>query len=303
MLEVLVLGTAAGGGFPQWNCACPNCRLARAGVLSRRLQSALAVSGNGRDWHFVNASPDVAVQLERFIRPRLTPSGHARDMPVRGIFLTNADLDHTLGLFQLREGKPLTVTAPAPVRESLERGLALGNVIGAYAGLRWQEAREEWQPVDDTGLEVRCVPLAGSGPPRYDAPAAGTHAVGYLFRKNAVTVGIFPDVAVLDTALLAALESCERVWLDGTFCDEDELVRLGFSTRRAADMGHVPISGENGSLAALSKIGPGRVAYLHINNTNPILRPDSAERRALEAAGLQVAEDGEHFRLGARVND
>ncbi len=296
MLEVLVLGTAAGGGFPQWNCACPNCQLARAGVLPSRLQSSLAISGNGRDWHLVNASPDVTTQLERCIRPRLAPGAGIRDRPLAGIFLTNADLDHTLGLFQLREGSPLRLTAPEAVRRSLEHGPGLSRVVGAYAGLEWRLAREEWLPVDESGLEVRCVPLRGGEPPRYDQfPASeGSHAVGYLFRNGAAVAGVFPDVAILDAALMSELTGCGRIWFDGTFWDEDELARLTFSTRRARDMGHVPISGESGSLAALSALGPGRVSYLHLNNTNPILRPDSAERRALEAAGLRVAEDGEH---------
>jgi pyrroloquinoline quinone biosynthesis protein B len=296
LLEVLVLGTAAGGGFPQWNCSCGNCRLVRAGKLPARLQSSLAISGDGLNWHLVNASPDVARQIELFLRPRLAPGDEARDSPVRSIFLTNADLDHTLGVFQLREGRPLTLTAPEAVRQSLDRGTGLSHVVGAYAGLKWMVATADWRRVDETGLEVRTVPLAASGPPRYDVSAAsGQHAVGYLFRNGGATVGIFPDVAVLDEALLAELAACERVWFDGTFWDEDELVRLGFSTRSAADMGHVPISGESGSLAALSALGPGRAAYLHINNTNPILRPDSEERKELEIANVCVAEDGGHF--------
>ncbi|HVE17173.1 MAG TPA: MBL fold metallo-hydrolase [Chthoniobacterales bacterium] len=295
MLEVLILGTAAGGGLPQWNCACANCQLAREGALSPRLQSGLAISGNGRDWHLINASPDIGLQLERYLRPRATLSG-PRSNPVGRIFLTNADLDHTLGLFQLREGGSLSLGAPSKVRSSIEEGLQLDRVVGAYAQVQWQGASRDWQTVDESGLEVRCVPLSGGGPPRYDSGAGeGLHAVGYLFRNGGETVGIFPDVAILDEALLEELAGCTRVWFDGTFWDEEELVRLGFSTRRAADMGHVPISGESGSLAALSELGPGRVSYLHINNTNPILRPDSPERRAVEEAGLQVAEDGGHF--------
>jgi len=293
LLEVLILGTAAGGGFPQWNCACENCRLARIGALPQRLQSSLAVSGNGRDWHLINASPDVCRQLEQFVRPRLKASGEGRDSPVASVFLTNADLDHTLGIFQLREGRPLAVVAPPAVRQSLERGPGLSHVVDAYAGLHWRPAPDEWHAVDSSGLEVRTVPLAGSGPPRYDKEAAsGMHAVGYVFRKGAATAGIFPDVAVIDDALRAELQACSRVWFDGTFWDQDELVRLGFSTRRAADMGHVPISE---SLPVLSALGPDRVEYLHINNTNPILRPDSEERQRVESANLRVAAEGGHF--------
>ncbi len=293
MLEVLILGTAAGGGFPQWNCACENCDLVRSGKLAPRLQSALAVSGDGEGWHLVNASPDVARQIERFIRPRLQPSVDERRSPVRRVFLTNADLDHTLGLFQLREGGPCDATAPPPVRATLERGLSVGNVLGAYGGIRWRTAETSWGPVDESGLEFRAVPLAG-GAPRYDAaPGPGPHAVGYLFRRGSATVGIFPDVAQLDDHVRDAMNECARVWFDGTFWTEDEM--LARSGRTAADMGHIPIGGERGSLGTLAALGPDRAAYLHINNTNPILRPDSAERLTLERAGVRVAGDGEHF--------
>jgi pyrroloquinoline quinone biosynthesis protein B len=292
LLEVLILGTAAGGGFPQWNCACLNCRLARAGKLPGRLQSSVAVSGNGRDWHLVNASPDVGRQIEQFLRPRLAES-HGRDEPLRRIFLTNADLDHTLGVLQLREGRRLRVTAPAAVRRSLDRGLRMTQVLDAYAGLEWRDAEEEWRAVDDSGLEVRVVPLAGGGSPRYDGERApGPHAVGYVFRNGAATAGIFPDVAVLDDALQAELEACDRVWFDGTFWNADELVRLGFSTRDAAAMGHVPM---RESLPVLARLGPDRAAYLHINNTNPVLRPESAERTAVDAARVRIADDGDHL--------
>lgn len=298
MLEVLVLGTAAGGGFPQWNCACVNCRLARAGELPARWQSSLAISGNGRDWHLVNASPDVARQLERFVWPRRADSSDLRTSPVRGVFLTNADLDHTLGLFQLREGGRLPVTAPANVRDSLERGLAMGRVLAAYGGVEWRDAAAEWREVDASGLEVRAVPLAGGGAPRYDAGAAGEgQAVGYLFRREGATVGVFPDVARLDASLRAVLATCDRVWFDGTFWAEDEMVPL--SGRTASAMGHAPIGGPGGSLAALAELGAERAAYLHINNTNPVLRPGSDERRAVEGAGVRIAEDGEHFVVSA----
>jgi pyrroloquinoline quinone biosynthesis protein B len=293
LFEVLVLGTAAGGGFPQWNCSCPNCRLAREGTLSSRTQSSLAVSANGRDWHLVNASPDVALQLERFVRPRLNSraSTEARLSPIRSVFLTNADLDHTLGLLQLREGTGLDVTAPASVRSSLERGLSLSAVLGAYGGIRWHDASSDWHPADDHGLEVRAIPLPG-GPPRYDAAAGGNdHGVGYLFRAGGAIAGIFPDVGRIDAGLRAILAECSQVWIDGTFWSDDEMLSL--SGRTSLQMGHLPLSGPDGSLKALKGL-EGRAAYLHINNTNPILRPDSAERIAVAAAGFRVAEDGEH---------
>lgn len=290
MLEVLVLGTAAGGGFPQWNCACPNCRLARAGSLPARLQSALAVSGDGRTWHLVNASPDIATQIGRGIVPRQPVPAGPRFSPVRSVFVTNADLDHTLGLLLLREGERLEITAPPAVRASLER--AFGAVLAAYAGVSWRDASEGWTVVDESGLEVRAVPLPAAGPPRYDPAAGGVQAVGYLFRGGNAVAGVFPDVPALDDALLAVLAECDRVWFDGTFWDEDELRSL--NGRTAAQMGHVPV---DRSLPLLATLGRGRIDYLHLNNTNPLLRPDSAERAAVEAAGLRVAEDDEHVLL------
>lgn len=289
MLEVLVLGTAAGGGFPQWNCACENCRLVRAGGLPSRWQSSVAVSGDGRDWFLVNASPDVAAQLERFVIPRLPGSDHRRFSPVRGVFVTNADLDHSLGLLALREGGALPVIASESVRASLER--AFGPVLGAFGGIDWQPLPEAWTPLGG-GLEVRAAPLAG-GPPRYDAEAGpGTHVVGYVFRAGGRTAGVFPDVAKLDEDLIDELAACDRAWFDGTFWSDGELLAL--NGRTAAQMGHVPVQE---SLPRLAALGAGWVAYLHINNTNPVLRPDSAERAAVESAGLRVAEDGERVLL------
>lgn len=253
----------------------------------------MAVSGDGRTWHLVNASPDVSRQIERFLRPRLAPSSASRRSPIERVFLTNADLDHSLGLFQLREGERVDVTATDAVRASLENGLSLGRVLGAYGGIGWRPASGEWQPVDETGLEVRAVPLK-SHPPRYDKdPAVGIHAIGLLFRSGAATIGVFPDVAGLDESHLAALAPCERLWFDGTFWSEDEMRPL--SGRAASAMGHLPIGDEAGSLRALASFGLDRVSYLHINNTNPVLRPDSAERAVLTRAGARVAEDGEHF--------
>lgn len=256
----------------------------------------MAVSANGSDWHLVNVSPDVSRQLELHVRPRLPADCAPRQSPIRSVFLTNADLDHTLGIFQLREGGRLKATAPDAVRESLEHGPGVGRVVGAYADIDWTPAPVAWTPADDCGLEVRTVALEGAGPPRYDSAARpGPHAVGYLFRSGRGVAGIFPDVAMLDPGLREEIAACDRVWFDGTFWDADELVRLGFTTRNAADMGHVPISGPGGSLEFLATLGPDRAAYLHINNTNPILRPGSAESRQLDAAQVRVAADGEHF--------
>jgi pyrroloquinoline quinone biosynthesis protein B len=226
----------------------------------------------------------VTLQTERYLPP--SPESPIRASPVAGIFLTNADLDHTLGLFQLREGERLSITAPDGVRAALCDGLRLEEVLGAYGGVAWTEAVAAWTPVAE-GLEVRAVPFPRAEPPRYAPATGGAHGVGYLFRSGpgAPTLGVFPDVA-----------ECRRVYIDGTFWSDDEMAHLGISSRSAQEMGHLPVGGKRGSLDLLSRQGV-RAVYLHLNNTNPLLLPDSAERLAVAAGGLRVAEDGERFSL------
>lgn len=250
------------------------------------MQSCAAVSCDGSSWHLVNASPDIARQLQHLVPP---DSSNRRTNPTAGVFVTNADLDHTLGIFQIREGSQIRVTAPPAVCSSLQQGLRLDAVLSHYGGIEWAEASSAWSGVGR--LEVRAAELRGTEPPRYDREAPpGAHAVGYVFRSEGKTAGIFPDVAVLDDELLGVLAECDRVWFDGTFWSENEMIE--FNGRTASQMGHVPIEE---SLPRLQSLGAGRIAFLHINNTNPILRPDSEERKAIIEAGLAIAEDGDHW--------
>jgi pyrroloquinoline quinone biosynthesis protein B len=268
--------------------------MARASGL-QRLQSSVAVSdGTGR-WHLVNASPDVTTQVERYLRSVDKPA--LRSSPLSEIFLTNADLDHSLGLLLLREGGPLRVTAPDGARQALVEGMRMEAVLSAFCGIEWIEAPGEWREIGS--LHVRAVPLAESTAPRYAPAASGLHSVGYLFRDTGTgkQAGIFPDVPALNDELLAVLASCDVLLFDGTFWRDDELGCLGISRRTARDMGHVPIAGKGGSLGALAKLRRPACVYLHINNTNPMLDPGSPERREVEAAGLRVAEEGMVFDL------
>lgn len=299
-MQIRILGSAAGGGFPQWNCHCGNCRAARRGEAAPRLQSSVAIRRDAAStWHLVNASPDAARQIERFLSPG--SGDEARRSPLASVYLTNADLDHCLGLFQLREGPPISITAPRAARQALSSGLNLDRVLGSFSGLQWQPFPEDWTRVE--GLETRGIPLRHTAPPRYNASAsassdAGSHSTGYLFRDPASgkIAAILPDVALLDALLLETLRSADLVLFDGTFWTNDEMPRLGFTTRDAAAMGHVPISGPDGSLAKLAAL-PARCIYLHINNTNPLLLPASPERQAVIDAGLEIAEDGMTFDL------
>jgi pyrroloquinoline quinone biosynthesis protein B len=257
----------------------------------------VAVSADGNRWFLVNASPDVTTQIERYLRPGEETA--LRSSPIEEIFVTNADLDHSLGLLLLREGGRLRVTAPDGARKALASGLRMDTVLAAFCGIDWLDATEAWRDLGASGVQVRAVPLAGSEPPRYAVGTKGVHAVGYLFRdeRTQKQAAIFPDVPCLTDELLAVLAECDALLFDGTFWHGDELKQLGISSRTARDMGHVPIAGEGGSLDSLAALRLPICAYLHLNNTNPVLDPDSAERREVEARGLQIAGDGRRFDL------
>lgn len=241
----------------------------------------------------MNASPDVTVQIERYLRV----DGALRSSPVEEVFITNADIDHSLGLLLLREGERLRVTTAEGARAALATGLRMDAVLNSFCGVDWMRAEEGWRSLG--GLEVRAVPIEGAGAPRYAPETGGLHAVGYLFRDEATRrqAGIFPDVPELTDELLGIFAGCDALFFDGTFWSDDEMARLGISKRTARDMGHVPISGAGGSLSRLAELRLPVCAYLHINNTNPILDPGSEQCREVEAAGLIVARDGMRFEL------
>jgi pyrroloquinoline quinone biosynthesis protein B len=307
-MRVRLLGTAAGGGFPQWNCGCANCRGVRAGTLraTPRTQSCVAVSADGVRWFLVNASPDVARQLESF-PPLLPPAGCARGSGVAGVLLTGADLDHTLGLLILREGRRLAVHAMAAVREALSRDFNVDAVLSRYCGIEWREppTAEGLTDLRDaagrpSGLRYAAFPLAGK-PPRYSSrPTPGPgDAVGYRF-VDAATGGrlvCVPGLAALDDVILRQLADCDLLLLDGTFWSNDEMSRAGVGAATAGEMGHLPVGGPGGSLAHIAPLPVRHMVYVHINNTNPMLVDDSPERRAVESAGVTVGSDGMEFTL------
>jgi len=310
-MEIRVLGTAAGGGFPQWNCLCENCSNARTRShgLVPRLQSSLAVRVDDEPWHLINASPDIGQQIERFLHPFDFGSNNTkRKSPIASVALTNADLDHCLGLFTLREGSELRVIAPDGVRSSLIRDLQIDAVLGPYNGIRWGFTSDDWAPLDPCGLEIRAIPVKHAQPPRYDQHTASDaplrcHGVGYQIRRRGYpgVAGVFPDVGWIDNDLLSILHECDIVLFDGTFWSDDEMMQQGFSTRSARDMGHIPMTGSGGSIEALSRLTETSIYFIHINNTNPVLRPDSAERDTLVSFGMHLAEDGMNIIWGPRI--
>ena len=257
------------------------------GGLRPRLQSSLALRADGGGWLLVNASPDLPRQVEACLS---SPSGVPRASPIKQVFLTNADLDHALGLLLLREGPAVRVVAPNGVREVLGRQLRWDAVLDAFCGVKWIDPATTWQRASSGTMEFCAVPLAAATPPRFGADVAGCHGVGLLFREvgSGEVVGVFPDVAEVDEALEKALRACRVIFFDGTFWQDDEMKRAGISDRTARQMGHVPVSRSMPLLAKMAAAGT-RIYYLHLNNTNPLLDPASAERRTLEEAGLHVA--------------
>lgn len=296
-MRVRLLGTAAGGGVPQWNCRCRNCRAARAGFLPRPAQCSLALSPDGAGWYLINATPDVTDQLARW--PELHPSGGIRSTPIRGVILTDGELDHVLGLLHLREGEPWTLYATPAVAALLAQDLRLLPALQRYADVAVRIlSPEEPVPLGDGrfGLEVR-VTETGRRLPRYAAspqreapgavvavtlsdPATGRHVVHA------------PGVGVLSDALFRQCAGAEVVFFDGTFWQDDELRQLGISADSASEMGHVPVSGPEGSAEWLAKLPARSKMYVHVNNTNPLLDPDSDARAAIRRLGLDVAVDG-----------
>ncbi|MEV8443226.1 pyrroloquinoline quinone biosynthesis protein PqqB [Actinosynnema sp. NPDC051121] len=282
-MKVVVLGTAAGGGVPQWNCACGPCAAVREGRLPARTQDAVAVSGDGVRWWLVNASPDIGAQLAS--TPELAPGPGPRDTPVRGVLLTDAELDHTLGLAVLRGAPRLEVHAPVAVLHALAPTRA---VLGTYAEWSWRQVDRASTLAG--GLEVTAFPV-GDKRPRYAAPAPGPWVVAYRFRDPA-TGGVLlyaPCLASWPEGFDALVAEADVVLLDGTFHAPEEMgTATGRSSGQAA-MGHLPIAH---SLPRLRGHPSTRRVYTHLNNTNPVLDPASPEHAEITEAGVEVVADG-----------
>lgn len=292
-MYVRVLGAAAGGGFPQWNCGCPVCRAARDGSrpCHPRTQSSVAVSADYRRWFILNASPDIRSQIEAF--PPLHPHG-VRESPIGAILLTDAELDHTLGLLLLRESDNLEIHATEAVHETLLEGTSLLRTLGAYTNVEWRTVAPGKEVSLADGLSYRAFHAPTNKQARFGTGEVGESVVGYRFtdERTGRTLVYLPGAQDLTESVLAECAGCECLLIDGTCWQDDEMIRLGIAGKTARDMGHMPISGEDGSLKKLAPLSIERKIYIHINNTNPILIEDSPERRIVEESGFEVAADG-----------
>lgn len=298
-MRAIVLGSAAGGGFPQWNCGCPGCQAVRAGEpgWAPRTQDSVAVTADGERYALVNASPDVLAQIQR---TRVLWPRAPRHSPIGAVLLTNGDLDHVLGLFSLRESMPIALYATASVWRGLDQSVFVRTLQRFEGQLvrRTLSLGEETPLADATGaplgLTARAFPLPGKLP---------VHLVGLASEGPDDNVGLAIRAGGPSLAYAAACAHLEGVDLgghavvmfDGTFFREDELVRQGLSKAVAKDMAHLPIDGDRGSLGRLAGLGARRI-YTHVNNTNPILGP-TPERRAVEQAGWEIAFDGMEIEL------
>ncbi len=297
-LRALVLGAAAGGGFPQWNCACRLCNLVRDGDprVSPATQASVAVSASPNRWLIVGASPDLRQQILDI--PALRPASSApRSSPIAGVVLLSADVDGIGGLIVLRERQPLRVFGPAPILDVIRANSVFGVLDPALVE---QVELTPDVPLHCDGLELTLLPMPGKVPLYLENRASAAPEPGPAYaariRASGRSVVVAPACAVLDETVLARLRGHDAVFFDGTLFEDDEMIRAGVGEKTGRRMGHVPIGGPDGSLERLASL-PGRRIFLHINNTNPILLRGSPERLQVEAAGLEVAYDGMDVRL------
>lgn len=307
-MRVIVLGSAAGGGFPQWNSNAPGCRRARDHDLAAppRSQAALAVSANDRDWFILNASPDLRLQIEA--TPALQPRYGLRSSPIAGVVLTGGDVDAVAGLLHLRERHCFSVYAP-------ERVLAVLAENPIFGVLAPDCVARVVLPLDrrillagaggESGLAVEAyavpgkVPLYREGEDFDPSPSEAGDTIGLTISEtvNDKSVHFIPGCALVNRRLRERIANSALVLFDGTLWQDDEMIRMGIGVKTGRRMGHISMTGEDGAIAGFADLGVQRRIFIHINNSNPVLLADSAERRQAEAAGWEIAYDGMEVRL------
>jgi pyrroloquinoline quinone biosynthesis protein B len=304
-MNIRVLGSAAGGGFPQWNCNCPNCAGWRNGTLKAvaRTQSSIAISSDHTRWALFNTSPDILQQIREC--PALQPARQLRDTGIQAVILMDAQIDHTTGLYMLRENRgALPVWCTDLVKGDLSTGNPILGVLAHYCGVQWHN-----MPLGSAftidgldHLQFTALPLLSNAPPyssHRDNPQAGDNVgMSVTNTQNGRTVFYAPALGQMEPHIWAAMQAADCVMVDGTLWTEDEMITLGASQKTSRAMGHMPQSGADGMLAWLAKLPTNtRKILIHINNTNPILNEDGAERAELTRLGIEVAFDGMEINL------
>ena len=291
-LTAIVLGAAAGGGFPQWNCNCAVCRLAWAGDprVRARSQASLAVRIDGEEWLILNASPDLRTQI--LANPALHPRTDLRASPIKAVLLTGAEIDQTAGLLTLRERQPFTLNATAATFAALAENPMFG-VLDPRVVKRRAVTPGETLVFGDVGAEIFTVPgkvplFLERGEPQIEETSVN---IGVELTSDGKRMIFMPGAAAITPAIRRRLERADVILFDGTLFTDDEMIASGTGSKTGRRMGHMPIDREGGSLEALAGLSARRI-YIHINNTNPILIDGSPERRRVEEAGFEIAEDG-----------
>jgi pyrroloquinoline quinone biosynthesis protein B len=313
-MHVKILGSAAGGGFPQWNCLCPNCRAVRAGTFpgKARTQTQVAISADGHSWFLLGASPDLRAQIESTpeLHPQEQTPPNPRHSPIAGAVLANADVDHTLGLLLLRELHPFRVHATKSVRRILTKDNSMFAMLQRVPDqVTWNEFTPGTSfPLlhaagEPSGLRCLPIPLGNHYPAYVDEPRRSQLALfeaslGFILESpSGKRLAYMPAVPQIEEGLLKLLDSTDVLLLDGTFWSNDELIRIQGSGQTALEMGHVPVSSAEGSLNKLAQLRHPRKIYLHINNTNPMLNESGPECAQVRSSGWEIAEDGWQFDL------
>lgn len=309
-MRIEILGSAAGGGFPQWNCNCRNCHALRAGTFSgkARTQTQIAVSNSPEFWFLLNASPDLRLQIEA--TAALHPRHDRRESPITGVVLTSADIDQVAGLLSLRELQPLRAYCTASLRRILQDDnsmLAMLNRVPDQVSWVEIQASDTFRLLTvsgaDSGLTCSVFSLGCRYPmyvsqERAEELNAKEALLGVMLESDAGgRLAYMPAVPAINDSLIERLESSEVVLFDGTFWTDDELIQVQGSGATAREMGHVPVSGPDGSLKALARLKRPRKIFIHVNNTNPMLNEAGPEYRAVREAGWEIAEDGWSLQL------
>jgi pyrroloquinoline quinone biosynthesis protein B len=308
---IKVLGSAAGGGFPQWNCNCRNCVAVRAGTpgFRARTQSSLAVSRDGESWALLNASPDLRQQLGQTPELHANPKHGLRHSPIKAAVLTNGDVDHVIGLVNLREAQPFSIYGTDRVLDIIKSNNVF-QVLAEPLVPRITLPLDKAVPLSGAGVDLGLTVEAFAVPGKVALYLEDASAGEDFGTQEGDTIGLkvsdpqsktsffyIPGCATVDAQLAARLKGASLVFFDGTLFTDEEMIEQGLLGKTGARMGHISMSGPAGSIAAFSQLGVGRLIYVHINNSNPALDENSAARKSIDGAGWEVGYDGLEVRL------